>query len=249
MARRWAAAAVKGWSWMQNEPSSRRLTDRLFGSQSAVYLAAWGGQKGNNNNNNNLRGFVAQTSLSRSARPDWRQKHWPVSPWCDALIYVTLAPLLSSGREVTTGWSKQKTHKLIHKHAVLVCYLQLLMRLYKCLHSAEWFWCITLVINFIHICESKYYQKGGWKTGEEKSLLPHAFLSVNFPQSLFFSSAWNRACTLSFNPKVATGGLNTHYNQRSSNAEWNEQHTPSDPSLNEHFFLWMTLTKRLQTWK
>lgn len=33
------------------------------------------------------------------------------------------------------------------------------------------------------------------------------------------------SCILSFDPKVATRGLNIHYNQRFSNAEWNEQHT------------------------
>lgn len=56
------------------------------------------------------RGFVPQTS---SPLPlSWRQRHWPVSPWCDALIYVTLAPPLSSGRVATMGWSEQKkTHK------------------------------------------------------------------------------------------------------------------------------------------
>lgn len=42
--RRWAALGVKrhaDWSRLRNEPSSQRLTDRLFGSQRAVYLAAW----------------------------------------------------------------------------------------------------------------------------------------------------------------------------------------------------------------
>lgn len=54
------------------------------------------------------RGFVPQTS---SPLPlSWRQRHWPVSPWCDALIYVTLAPPLSSGRVATMGWSEQKKH-------------------------------------------------------------------------------------------------------------------------------------------
>lgn len=54
------------------------------------------------------RGFVPQTS---SPLPlSWRQRHWPVSPWCDALIYVTLAPPLSSGRVATVGWSEQKNH-------------------------------------------------------------------------------------------------------------------------------------------
>lgn len=98
----WATLGVKrhaDWFRLRNEPSSQRLTDRLFGSQRAVYLDVWKKEK------NNQRGFVAQTSLLALS---WRQRHWPVSPWCDALIYVTPAPPLSSGRVVTTGWGEQK---------------------------------------------------------------------------------------------------------------------------------------------
>lgn len=41
--RHWAALGVKrhaDWFWLRNEPSSQCLTDRLFGSQRAVYLSA-----------------------------------------------------------------------------------------------------------------------------------------------------------------------------------------------------------------
>lgn len=47
-------------------------------------------------------------SMSQTPPLLLRQRRWPVSPWYDALFYVTPTPPLSSGRTVTTGWREEK---------------------------------------------------------------------------------------------------------------------------------------------
>lgn len=121
--RHWTEERSKNRSPRWNEPLWRRLTDRLFELQRAVYLAAAKKRKKRKRNKIST-GLVSHTSPASSLI--LRQRRWPVSPWCDALIYVTPSPPLSSGRAVTTGWGQEK-HKLVykkkHQHNFFMCNL------------------------------------------------------------------------------------------------------------------------------